>query len=119
MIKSFLVLFGSLLIGTITMAQSKDPLLEKNYSFSGASATKKSYHAIYQLDSNEPKVIEKALRNINNVLQDPGGFCRRYRSLYEGQQIRERAESPGSKGRDRGAMRQYIEGKKDQPRSII
>lgn len=71
MIKSFLVLFGSLLIGTITMAQSKDPLLEKNYSFSGASATKKSYHAIYQLDGNEPKVIEKVLRNINNVLQDP------------------------------------------------
>ncbi|ULT27487.1 hypothetical protein KUH03_12560 [Sphingobacterium sp. E70] len=29
------------------------------------------YKAIYQLDSNDPKTIEKAIRNINNVLKDP------------------------------------------------
>lgn len=70
MTKSFLVLLGSLLMGTMVMAQSQEPVFEKNYTFSGASATKESYRAIYQLDSNEPKVIEKALRNINNALQD-------------------------------------------------
>lgn len=71
MSKSLLLLLGTMFIGTMVMAQSQDPVFEKNYSFSGASATQKSYRAIYQLDSNEPKVIEKALRNINNALQDP------------------------------------------------
>lgn len=29
------------------------------------------YHAIYQLDVNDPKRIEKFIRNINNALNDP------------------------------------------------
>ena len=39
--------------------------------FTGAEAKLKSYKAIYQLDSNDPKIIEKAIRNINNALDDP------------------------------------------------
>ncbi|MBN8786570.1 MAG: DsrE family protein [Terrimonas sp.] len=45
--------------------------LEKNAAFTGAKATQKKYHAIYQLDNNDPRVIEKALRNLNNALTDP------------------------------------------------
>lgn len=52
-------------------AQTQEEALVKNASFQGAVAEKKSYHAIYQLDSNDPKTIEKAIRNINNVLDDP------------------------------------------------
>lgn len=52
-------------------AQSPDKALEANKAFTGAAATKKIYHAIYQLDNNDPKIIEKALRNINNALVDP------------------------------------------------
>ena len=29
------------------------------------------YHAIYQMDNNDPKIIEKTIRNINNALTDP------------------------------------------------
>lgn len=52
-------------------AQTDTTLLAKNHDYSGAQATKKHYHAIYQLDSNDPKVIEKAIRNLNNALVDP------------------------------------------------
>jgi intracellular sulfur oxidation DsrE/DsrF family protein len=52
-------------------AQSKLSALEKNRSFTGAIATKASYNAIFQLDTNDPKIIKKTIRNINNVLKDP------------------------------------------------
>lgn len=39
--------------------------------FTGAVATQNMYHAIYQLDSNNPKTIGKTIRNINNALNDP------------------------------------------------
>lgn len=52
-------------------AQSTNTLLEKNRAFTGAVATFKSYSAIYQLDNNDPKIIEKTIRNINNALTDP------------------------------------------------
>ena len=52
-------------------AQSDSALLFKNKSFKGATASKKSYKAIFQLDSNDPKIITKTIRNINNALNDP------------------------------------------------
>ncbi|WP_164126295.1 DsrE family protein [Sphingobacterium luzhongxinii] len=55
---------------TQTFAQ-ENHLLTKNKSFQGAIAKKKSYKAIYQLDSDDPKIIAKALRNIINALKDP------------------------------------------------
>ncbi|HEY5406563.1 MAG TPA: DsrE family protein [Ginsengibacter sp.] len=58
-------------IVTTTSAQTTNSLLEKNRDFTGAIATQKHYHAIYQLDTNDPKVIEKTIRNINNALTDP------------------------------------------------
>lgn len=45
--------------------------LTENAAFQGAIAKKKSYKAIYQLDSDDPKIIAKAFRNINNALKDP------------------------------------------------
>ncbi|WP_246250547.1 DsrE family protein [Sphingobacterium prati] len=56
---------------TIQAKAQSSKLLRYNQQYTGAVAKKKVYKAIYQLDSNEPKIIEKAIRNINNVLKDP------------------------------------------------
>jgi uncharacterized protein len=60
-----------LFIAASTHAQETDKALSKNKAFTGAIAKLKSYHAIYQLDNNDPKIIGKAIRNINNALSDP------------------------------------------------
>ncbi len=39
--------------------------------FQGAPATKKHYQAVYQLDSNDPKLINQTLHNMQNALADP------------------------------------------------
>ena len=52
-------------------AQTNVDLLKKNKEFTGAKSTQKQYHAIYQLDENDPKTIVKCLRNISNALTDP------------------------------------------------
>jgi len=64
----FLLSFA--LLATAVTAQLTDKKLEVNKDFTCAKATKKAYHAIYQLDNNDTKVIEKTLRNINNALKD-------------------------------------------------
>ena len=56
-----------LMTGTL----SAQTALEKSRDFTGAVPKKKFYRAIYQLDSNDPKIIGKAIRNINNALTDP------------------------------------------------
>ncbi|MGX5820182.1 DsrE family protein [Chitinophaga lutea] len=43
----------------------------QNRSFTGAIADQKRYKAIYQLDQASPDIIKKAIRNINNLLNDP------------------------------------------------
>ena len=65
----FLVYF--VLLSTAVTAQTNEKAFENNKAFTGAKATQKMYHAIYQLDNNDPKIIEKAFRNINNALADP------------------------------------------------
>jgi intracellular sulfur oxidation DsrE/DsrF family protein len=67
---SFLLPVFTLLV-TVVTAQTTDGLLEKNRAFTGATATHKTYHAIYQLDNGDAKIIGKAIRNINNALNDP------------------------------------------------
>ncbi|HEY9362324.1 MAG TPA: DsrE family protein [Chitinophagaceae bacterium] len=47
-----------------------DIALRNNREFTGAIANKNEYKVIYQLDSNDPKIIQKAFRNINNALND-------------------------------------------------
>lgn len=65
------ILLSFVLITKAVKAQTADAAIEKNKSFIGAKATKKMYHAIYQLDNADIKIIEKTLRNINNALNDP------------------------------------------------
>lgn len=60
----------ALLIFNGAAAQTEDALT-KNKNFKGAVATLGSYKAIYQLDTSDPKVVEKAFHNIENVLLDP------------------------------------------------
>lgn len=66
-----ILLLSLTLLTTAVTAQTTTKALEKNRAFTGATASKKMYHAIYQLDVNDPKIIEKAIRNINNALTDP------------------------------------------------
>lgn len=64
-----MIIIFLLSIGKLS-AQTQEELT-KNALFQGAVAEKKVYHTIYQLDSSDPKTIEKAVRNINNALDDP------------------------------------------------
>jgi hypothetical protein len=60
--KQFLLLLLSLsLITTFVNAQSDDKALENNKAYAGAKASLDMYHAIYQLDNNDPKIIERPL----------------------------------------------------------
>ena len=70
--KPYFALFISVfLLYTAASAQSTNDVLDANRAFTGATASQQTYHAIYQLDSNDPKIISKTFRNINNVLNDP------------------------------------------------
>ena len=69
--KLSIVLLSLVLLSYAGNAQTSDKALDINKEFTGAKATKKSYYAIYQLDNNDPKIIDKAIRNINNALNDP------------------------------------------------
>ena len=40
-------------------------------TFAGATADQAHYQAIYQLDSDDPKLIQQTLRNLSNALDDP------------------------------------------------
>lgn len=66
-----MILLALTVVATAASAQTTGSALEKNATFTGAKATQKRYHAIYQLDKNDTKVIEKTFRNINNALNDP------------------------------------------------
>ena len=66
---SFLVLVIGSFIFT-SNAQTNSAAYETNKAFTGAKAPKKTVRAIYPLDSNDPKVIEKTFRHISNALTD-------------------------------------------------
>lgn len=67
---SFLTLALSLFV-IVVNAQTNSEAFEKNRAFTGAKAPRKMLHAIYPLDTNDPKVIEKTFRHIENALTDP------------------------------------------------
>lgn len=69
--KSFLLLIFLVLSYSILPAQSTNNSMEKNRAFMGAKAGDDHYKAIFQMDSKDPVVIEKTLRNLNNALKDP------------------------------------------------
>lgn len=66
-----ITLLFALFIGQTTFGQSQEELLQKNSEFKGAEATKEHYKVLFQLDSKSPEIINKAFRNIRNILNDP------------------------------------------------
>lgn len=56
------------LAGLMVNANAQD---QKAETFTGASAHKKHYQAVYQLNNDDEKVIKATLKNINNALEDP------------------------------------------------
>ncbi|MDQ6901456.1 MAG: DsrE family protein [Bacteroidota bacterium] len=64
------IIFCFTLLSTSVNAQTTDAAVQKNLDFTGATAPKKTYNAIFQLDTNDPKIIRKTIRNINNALND-------------------------------------------------
>lgn len=64
--KTFITLLSAICFFTIGASAQ-----QKSEPYSGATATKESYRVVYQLDQASPDVIKKAIRNINNVLDDP------------------------------------------------
>lgn len=69
--KLFLLFATGILFASFVSAQTKEDALQKNKEFTGAKAPLKEYHAIYQLDENNPAIFTKTIRNINNALNDP------------------------------------------------
>ena len=63
--------FSFLILSVSLQGQTMDEALAKNRAFTGPQFSLPLYHVIYQLDNNDPKIIEKAIRNINNTLTDP------------------------------------------------
>lgn len=60
-----------LLLACAAHAQADTSKLAANKAFTGAKSIQKHYNAIYQLDTNDPKIVAKAFRNIQNALNDP------------------------------------------------
>lgn len=60
-----------LFLTSAVYAQETSVHISRNRAYKGADASEVKYRAIYQLDSNSPATIEKAIRNINNALEDP------------------------------------------------
>ena len=69
--KGLLVVATHFILLACATAQQPDDALQKNRAFTGATADQKNYKAIYQLDNGDPKIIDKAIININNALSDP------------------------------------------------
>ncbi|GAC1594782.1 MAG: hypothetical protein NVS3B25_17900 [Hymenobacter sp.] len=67
-----LLLSGSALTASAQTAKpSADQAAFAKGTFQGATADKARYDVIYQLDSDDPKLIKMTLRNIGNALEDP------------------------------------------------
>ena len=67
-----LLLSGSALTATAQTAKpSPDHTAFQKGTFTGATADKSHYHVVYQLDSDDPKLIKMTLRNMKNALEDP------------------------------------------------
>ena len=54
-----------------TAKPSADQAAFQKGTFQGATADKSHYHVVYQLDSDDPKLIKMTLRNMKNALDDP------------------------------------------------
>lgn len=55
----------------VCVAKADQNLLEQNRKFAGAEAHKEMYKAIFQIDTNNPETIKKAIGNIKHLMEDP------------------------------------------------
>lgn len=69
LLRLFLTL--SLLASLALPASAQAPAAPLTPAFTGAVAKKARYQAVYQLDSDDPKLIKQTLRNMKNALADP------------------------------------------------
>ena len=70
--------YGLFLFALIAIAQTgfsqtatESALVQKNKLYTGAKASGVESKVIYQLDTDDPKIIGKTIRNINNAITDP------------------------------------------------
>jgi len=69
--KKLLPLFIVLLVlGACSQKIQPSAVEVENQKFEGAVAGRENYYAIYQLDTDDAKTVDKAFRNINNALAD-------------------------------------------------
>ncbi|MCR5890723.1 DsrE family protein [Hymenobacter sp. J193] len=59
------------LVSLTRPAAAQVPAAPDKPAFMGAVAKKNRYRAVYQLDSDDPKLIKQTLRNMKNALADP------------------------------------------------
>lgn len=69
--KLFPLFIAFLALGACSQKIKPSAVEVENQKFEGAVAAREHYYAIYQLDTDEPKIVNKAFRNINNALEDP------------------------------------------------
>ncbi len=65
------LMFSAHLSGQAQTDNNQQAAVRSAAAFTGAKARKKHYKAVYQLNTDDPKIIEGALRNIRNALNDP------------------------------------------------
>lgn len=66
-----LLFFMGTQIASAQASDNEQAAIKSAASFTGAKATKKHYNAVYQLNTDDPKIINATLRNISNALEDP------------------------------------------------
>jgi uncharacterized protein len=70
-LNAFLLFLMTGLFFTVSAQSHPDREAFLKGTFAGAKADLKHYNVVYQLDSDEEKLIKMTLRNINNALEDP------------------------------------------------
>lgn len=68
--KLFPLIILLLTLGACSKKIQPSALETENQKFDGAVAGRENYNAIYQLDTDDSKIVNKAFRNINNALED-------------------------------------------------
>ena len=63
-------LTAALFCGIAAQSAAQDKF-QQNSRYTGATAARAQYKAIYQMDQASPEIIRKTIRNINNLLKDP------------------------------------------------
>ncbi|MCY4778643.1 hypothetical protein ORI89_03195 [Sphingobacterium sp. UT-1RO-CII-1] len=69
--KYSLIFLTLITLSLSTIKANAQDALQRNKTFTGATATAPLYKVIYQMDQGSDEIIKKTIRNINNLLNDP------------------------------------------------